>query len=74
MHSLRCLSCIHHSISFDNSVEDKQMQLAYGIDMMFREILPNLAHGNDGLIFTSIEEEYVCGTDEHMYYSLSFIP
>jgi mRNA guanylyltransferase len=48
-------------------VEDKQMQRAYGIDMMFREILPKLAHGNDGLIFTSIEGEYVCGTDEHMY-------
>ena len=43
------------------------MQFAYGIDMMFREILPGLAHGNDGLIFTSVAAEYVCGTDPHMY-------
>jgi len=48
------------------------MQLAYGIDMMFREILPNLAHGNDGLIFTSLEGEYVCGTDDHMYSFIFF--
>jgi mRNA guanylyltransferase len=51
----------------DPSVEDKSMQFAYGIEMMFRQILPNLAHGNDGLIFTSLEGEYICGTDEHMY-------
>ena len=43
------------------------MQLAYGIDMMFRDILPRLAHGNDGLIFTSLDGEYICGTDPHMY-------
>lgn len=43
------------------------MQFAYGIDMMFREILPRLAHGNDGLIFTSLNGEYICGTDPHMY-------
>jgi hypothetical protein len=50
-------------------VEDKSMQFAYGIDMMFRDILPRLAHGNDGLIFTSLSGEYVCGTDPHMYIS-----
>jgi mRNA guanylyltransferase len=46
------------------------MQLAYGIEMMFRDILPKLGHGNDGLIFTSLDAEYVCGTDEHMFRSL----
>jgi len=49
-------------------VEDKSMQFAYGIDMMFREILPRLAHGNDGLIFTALAAEYICGTDPHMYF------
>jgi mRNA guanylyltransferase len=51
------------------SIEEKSMQLAYGIDMMFRDILPRLAHGNDGLIFTSLDGEYICGTDRHMYFS-----
>jgi mRNA guanylyltransferase len=48
-------------------MEDKSMQVAYGIEMMFQEVLPRLAHGNDGLIFTSLEAEYICGTDPHMY-------
>jgi mRNA guanylyltransferase len=47
-------------------VEDKSMQKGYGIDMMFRDILPNLAHGNDGLIFTSVKREYICGTDQYI--------
>jgi hypothetical protein len=51
----------------DGSIGSKSMQFSYGIDMMFREILPNLAHGNDGLIFTSLDAEYICGTDPHMY-------
>lgn len=45
----------------------KAMQFSYGIEMMFRSILPNLAHGNDGLIFTCRESGYTCGTDANMY-------
>lgn len=41
----------------------KKMEKAYGIEMMFRDILPNLAHGNDGLIFTCKTSPYVIGTD-----------
>lgn len=44
----------------------KDMQLAYGMVKMFREVLPNLTHGNDGLIFTCRETPYKCGTDEHI--------
>lgn len=44
----------------------KDMQLAYGIGKMFHEVLPNLTHGNDGLIFTCRESPYKCGTDEHI--------
>lgn len=44
----------------------KDMQLAYGIGKMFREVLPSLTHGNDGLIFTCRETSYKCGTDEHI--------
>jgi mRNA guanylyltransferase len=42
--------------------------------MMFREILPRLAHGNDGLIFTSLAAEYICGTDPHMLLPLALHP
>ncbi|EEB06677.1 mRNA guanylyltransferase Ceg1 [Schizosaccharomyces japonicus yFS275] len=45
-------------------VEFKLMQRAHGIEMMFREIIPKLHHGSDGLIFTCIETPYVTGTDE----------
>jgi len=67
MHSKTFHSCTSQHYPTNVSVEDKSMQFAYGIEMMFRQILPNLAHGNDGLIFTSLEGEYICGTDQHMY-------
>ncbi|KAF3770576.1 mRNA capping enzyme, alpha subunit [Cryphonectria parasitica EP155] len=44
----------------------KDMQLAYGLGKIFHEVLPNLTHGNDGLIFTCRETPYKCGTDEHI--------
>ncbi|CAD6444838.1 6f6d5da3-8d81-4c1d-bf20-6b17b2e7616f [Sclerotinia trifoliorum] len=47
-------------------MEMKQMQFGYAMDMMFRQILPNLPHGNDGLIFTCRGTEYKHGTDQHI--------
>lgn len=47
-------------------VEMKSMQVSYGIEMMFREILPTLKHGNDGLIFTCKDSPYHHGTDQHI--------
>ncbi|KAE8454101.1 hypothetical protein EG329_005024 [Mollisiaceae sp. DMI_Dod_QoI] len=47
-------------------VELKAMQLSYGIEKMFKEILPSLPHGNDGLIFTCRMTDYKHGTDQHI--------
>lgn len=47
-------------------VDFKEMRLSYGIEMMFREVLPNLKHGNDGLIFTCKNTSYKFGTDQHI--------
>ncbi|KZF21485.1 mRNA capping enzyme, alpha subunit [Xylona heveae TC161] len=47
-------------------VEFKKMEFSYGIEMMFRDILPHLPHGNDGLIFTCRNTPYKFGTDEHI--------
>ncbi|RDW65217.1 mRNA-capping enzyme subunit alpha [Coleophoma crateriformis] len=47
-------------------VELKSMQVSYGIEMMFRQILPNLPHGNDGLIFTCRMTDYKHGTDQNI--------
>lgn len=49
-------------------VEDKSTQFSYGIEMMFREIIPRVKrlHGNDGLIFTCRSTPYKIGTDENI--------
>ncbi|KAL8841466.1 MAG: hypothetical protein Q9170_000929 [Blastenia crenularia] len=47
-------------------IEFKRMDLGYGVEMMFRDVLPNLQHGNDGLIFTCRNTPYQCGTDPHI--------
>lgn len=47
-------------------VEMKPFQLAYGIEMMFKQVLPSLKHGNDGLIFTCRNTSYKHGTDPHI--------
>ncbi|KAF2765126.1 mRNA capping enzyme, alpha subunit [Teratosphaeria nubilosa] len=44
----------------------KKMEAPYGTQMMFKDILPNLPHGNDGLIFTCVSTPYVSGTDRHI--------
>ena len=47
-------------------VEMKKMEFPYGMEMMFRDKIPNLPHGNDGLIFTCKGTPYKSGTDEHI--------
>ncbi|KAK0645911.1 mRNA capping enzyme alpha subunit-like protein [Cercophora newfieldiana] len=44
----------------------KEMQFSYGIEMMFRQVLPSLKHDNDGLIFTCRTSAYQFGTDPHI--------
>lgn len=44
----------------------KRMEFSYGIPMIFNVILPQLKHGNDGLIFTCVNSKYKFGTDDHI--------
>ncbi|GAB7348786.1 hypothetical protein MBLNU459_g7509t1 [Dothideomycetes sp. NU459] len=48
------------------TVAIKKMEKAYGIMMMVKDVLPNLPHGNDGLIFTCRTSAYVTGTDQNI--------
>ncbi|KAI0430445.1 mRNA capping enzyme [Xylaria sp. FL1042] len=47
-------------------VDQKDMQFSYGIEKMFKNVIRNLKHGNDGLIFTCLRSEYKPGTDPHI--------
>lgn len=49
----------------------KEMQLAYHMDVVMRDIIPRLEHGHDGLIFTCAESGYIMGTDENMWVHFS---
>jgi len=44
-------------------VQVKRMQLAYHISTVLDQFIPNLEHGNDGLIFTCVNSGYIFGTD-----------
>ncbi|KAA8908348.1 mRNA capping enzyme, catalytic domain-containing protein [Sphaerosporella brunnea] len=48
---------------FPFQLEFKKMEFSYAIELMFRDILPKLPHGNDGLIFTCRTSPYTFGTD-----------
>ena len=58
-----------YMLKYLNRIKIKQMQLAYGIEKVFNEDIPNLQHGNDGLIYTCLHTPYVAGTDHNMYVS-----
>lgn len=47
-------------------VDLKSMQMAYGVRMIFEDVIKNLKHENDGLIFTALHSEYKPGTDPHI--------
>jgi mRNA guanylyltransferase len=51
---------------FAFEVRFKSMDKPYALQDMFEVKLPNLPHGNDGLVFTCKGTQYVSGTDEHI--------
>ncbi|KAI9319106.1 mRNA capping enzyme, catalytic domain-containing protein, partial [Dichotomocladium elegans] len=43
-------------------IEFKEQYFTHRLDTVFSNIIPNLRHGNDGLIFTAVNEKYMKGT------------
>ncbi|KAJ2923997.1 hypothetical protein H1R20_g13094, partial [Candolleomyces eurysporus] len=50
---------------FDIKVKD--INLAYHVDKVFNVDIPNLQHGNDGLIYTCVSTPYLPATDQNMF-------
>ncbi|THH13869.1 hypothetical protein EW146_g6409 [Bondarzewia mesenterica] len=48
------------------SIQVKEINLSYAVDKVFAVDIPNLQHGNDGLIYTSVNTPYVPGTDTNI--------
>ncbi|ORY15141.1 mRNA-capping enzyme subunit alpha [Clohesyomyces aquaticus] len=47
-------------------VKEKPVYPPYHVKNMFDHVLPNLPHGNDGLVFTCKSTRYVFGTDKNI--------
>jgi mRNA guanylyltransferase len=48
------------------ALKGKRTYSAYKLEEIFNHVLPNLKHGNDGLIFTCVSTPYQFGTDRHI--------
>jgi mRNA guanylyltransferase len=48
-------------------VKLKQMYRCRDVKYVLDKVLPSLPHGNDGLIFTPIDQPYKAGTDENLF-------
>ena len=55
-------------IPFAFHIEDKSTEFSYGLEKMFKEVIPKVKqlHGNDGLIFTCKDTPYHPMTDPHI--------
>lgn len=59
-----CTSSLLTDLSF--SIKVKPVKLSYHAEEVFNIDIPNLQHGNDGLIYTSVNTPYLPGTDRNM--------
>ena len=50
-----------------SSIKVKGVKFSYHVEEVFNVDIPNLQHGNDGLIYTSVNTPYLPGTDKNMY-------
>ena len=48
-------------------VKLKQMYRCRDVQYVLETVLPSLPHGNDGLIFTPVDQPYKAGTDENLF-------
>lgn len=56
----------HKYLTASYRIAIKDINFSYAVDRVFAEI-PNLRHGNDGLIYTCVSTPYIAGTDVTLY-------
>ncbi|KAI0062306.1 mRNA capping enzyme [Artomyces pyxidatus] len=56
----------HMAASQPFDIQVKDVNLSYHLDKVFGVDIPNLQHGNDGLIYTPVSTPYVPGTDPNI--------
>jgi len=52
--------------SFPFDIQMKTMYKPYHMQHLFKEVIPSLHHGNDGLVFTPVPDPYMSGTCTRM--------
>jgi len=58
---------VAHDLTLFHSVKLKEFMALKNLPYLFDQVIPNLKHENDGLIFTPIKHAYIPGTCRQMY-------
>lgn len=62
-----CVKPLRQTLTVWDRVRVKDVKFSYHLDQIFEREIPQLQHGNDGLIYTCVSTPYMAGTDPNMF-------